>query len=121
MIDFTDVAEGQWYTEAVRWATSQNLVAGYGNGYFGTDDEITREQFATVMYRYAYYEGRYLNFDGDLTLFADGAQVSDYAIRALQWACGEGLIQGVSSEKLDPQGTATRAQAAAILYRYSAD
>lgn len=117
-IDFSDVAEGQWYTEAIRWATSQNLVNGYGNGKFGVDDALTREQFATVLYRYAYYEGRYLNFDGDLTLFADGAQVSDYAVRALQWACGEGLIQGVSSEKLDPQGTATRAQAATILYRF---
>ena len=119
-MDFEDVANDQWYTEAIRWAASQEMLDDIAGAEFGVNTVITREQFALVLYRFALCDGQYVTIDGDLDyFFDDAAEVSDYAVRALEWAFGEGLIQGVSDTELDPSGSVTRAQAATILYRYS--
>jgi len=115
---FSDVASGDYYAKAVAWAADNGIVSGYGNGRFGPGDAITREQLAAILYRYAQNCGRNMERSGDLSAFADEDKVSAYAVQAMQWAVGEGLISGVGSGMLDPAGTATRAQAAAILSRF---
>ena len=113
-IDFTDVASDAYYAEAVRWAVSQGVAAGYGNGRFGPDDPITREQFAAILYRCAGSPAipeRVLDF-------IDAEQISPYAEDTLRWAVSEGLISGKGGGILDPQGEASRAQTAAMLMRY---
>ena len=113
-LDFTDVASDAYYAEAVRWAVSQGVAAGYGNGLFGPDDPITREQFAAILYRCAGSPAipeRVLDF-------IDAEQISPYAEDTLRWAVSEGLISGKGGGILDPQGEATRAQTAAMLMRY---
>ena len=121
--EFNDVAADQWYTMAIRWATAEGIVNGYGNGLFGVNDEITREQMATLLYRYADYNGVDLSAGtaDDLNSFADAVQVQDYAAAAMQWACAQGLINGIPAGaelQLAPAGSATRAQAATVLYRF---
>ena len=118
---YTDVAQGQWYSEAVRWATSEGVVTGYGNGLFGTNDPITREQFATMLWRYAQTEGYDVSIGEDTNIpsYTDVADLSEYAIPAMQWACGAGVINGTGDgSTLSPQGQATRAQAAVMLMRF---
>ena len=119
-MDFTDVAEGEWYTDAVRWAAGADIVGGYGNGEFGADDTITREQLAAILYRYAVYKGYDVSVGEDTNLlsYADFADLSEYAIPAMQWACGAGIVNGTSESTLTPQGEATRAQVAAMLQRF---
>lgn len=117
--DFSDVANGLWYADAVAWAAANEIVSGYGSGRFGPDDPITREQMAAILYRYAKYK-KYDVSIGETTnilSYKDAFDVSEYAIAAMQWACGAGLMQG-SGGKLMPQGDATRAQVAAILHRF---
>ena len=121
--DFTDVTADQWYTKAINWAASQGIVGGYGNGLFGTNDVITREQMATLLYRYATYKGLDVTAgtSGNMADFADALQVQEYAAAAMQWACAQGLVRGIatgSDLQLAPAGSATRAQAATVLYRY---
>ena len=113
-LDFTDVASDAYYAEAVRWAVSQGVAAGYGNGRFGPDDPITREQFAAILYRCA---GSPAIPDRVLD-FIDAEQISPYAEDTLRWAVSEGLISGKGGGILDPQGEASRAQTAAMLMRY---
>ena len=115
---FTDVPAGQWYAPAINWAASNAIVDGYGGGKFGPDDQITREQMAAILYRYAQYKGYSTSALGDLSLFSDGDQVSGWARGPMVWANGSGLINGKSGGVLDPQGHATRAEAAAILMRF---
>ena len=115
--DYTDVPGGQWYTEAIRWASEQGIVNGLGDGTFAPDDPITREQMAAILYRYASAKGYDLQAQGDLSGFADAAAVSPYAVEALGWANGVGLINGMGGGILEPQGNAKRCQAAAIFYR----
>ncbi len=115
---FTDVPAGQWYAPAINWAASNAIVDGYGGGKFGPDDQITREQMAAILYRYAQYKGYSTSALGDLSLFSDGDQVSGWARGPMVWANGSGLINGKSGGILDPQGHATRAEAAAILMRF---
>jgi len=122
-MDFEDVDAEQWYTEAVRWAASEKIVEGYGNGKFGTNDAITREQMVTIMFRYAKYKGYDVSVGENTNIlsYGDAYDVAEWAIPAMQWACGSGMIQGIadgSTMNLVPQGNATRAQAAAILQRY---
>lgn len=112
-MDYGDVAPGAWYEQAVRWATSTGVVIGYDNGSFGPDDPITREQLALILWRYAGSP----EVGGSLSAFADGAQTSSWAQSAMLWAVEQGLITGVGNDRLDPQGQATRAEAAAILMR----
>ena len=115
---FADVPAGQWYTNAISWASVNDIVSGYGNGMFGPNDPITREQMAAILYRYVQYKEYDHAATGDVSAFADFNQISDYAVEALDWATGEGLISGVGNNKLEPTGSATRAQAAMILMRF---
>ena len=120
-MNYTDVAQGQWYSEAVRWATSEGVVTGYGNGLFGTNDPITREQLATMLWRYAQTEGYDVSIGEDTNIlsYTDVANLSEYAIPAMQWAVGAGIINGTGDgSTLTPQGQATRAQAAVMLQRF---
>ncbi len=116
--EFSDVPAGQYYSEAVSWASANNIVGGYGNGKFGPNDNITREQMATIFYRYVLYKGYDSTIKGDCSKFEDGDKVSSYALDPMNWAIGVGLISGVSETRLDPSGTANRAQAATILMRF---
>lgn len=115
---FTDVAAGQYYADAVAWASANGIVSGYGNNLFGPNDPITREQMAAILYRYVQYKGYDDAVKGDVSAFADGNQVSSYAVEAMKWAVGVGLISGVGNNMLDPTGSATRAQVATILMRF---
>lgn len=116
---FTDVAEGMYYTEAVKWAAAHEIVSGYGNGKFGPENEITREQLAAILWRYAKYKGYDVSVGESTNIlsYKDFDQVSSYAIPALQWVCGEGIMSGYDGY-LTPRDTATRAQAAAMLTRF---
>ena len=116
--DFNDVESGRWYTGAVAWAAEKEIVKGYGNGKFGPNDPVTREQLAAILYRYTQYKGWSTTAaSGSLKGFADAASVSSYAVDAMNWAVDEGLLKGANN-KLSPKSTATRAQVAAIIHRY---
>lgn len=115
---FSDVTAGQYYTQAVDWAAEQNIVNGYGNGMFGPDDNITREQMAAILYRYATYKNYDVTKKADYSTFSDANQISGYATDALAWCNAEGLINGMGNNMLAPKGNAIRAQVAAILTRF---
>ena len=120
-MDYNDVAEGSYYAEAIRWAASEGIAGGYGGGVFGPDDPITREQLAVMLHRYAQHEGCDVSIGEDINIlsYADAFTVSEYAVSALQWACGAGIISGTGDgSTLTPQGEATRAQAATVLMRF---
>lgn len=114
---YDDVPLGKWYSKGVEWADSTGVVNGYGNGNFGPNDPITREQMAAVLYRYARYLNTGLSSYADLDGFKDADKVSNYAVPAMEWACGAGMIQGANGS-LMPLDNTTRAQAAAIFQRY---
>ena len=115
---FSDVASGQWYTEAVEWAAKNDIVNGVGGDKFAPNDPITREQLATILYRYtAEYKDESDLRTGSLTSFGDAAKVSAYAENALEWAVGSKIING-DNGNLKPQGKATRAEAAAMFARF---
>ena len=114
-LNYDDVKAEDWYGEAVRWADSVGVVTGYGNGKFGPNDTITREQMAAMLWRYAGSP----RVDGSLSSFTDGAQTSSWAQPAMIWAVEQGLITGVGNDRLEPRGQATRAQAATILMRFA--
>lgn len=111
---FTDTAPGAWYADAVAWAVGQDIAGGYGDGRFGPDDPITREQLAAILWRYA---GRPEPPDLLLT-FSDADQISPWAAAPLRWAVERGIVSGKGSGILDPQGTATRAEAAQMLKNF---
>ena len=115
---FTDVEAGKWYADATTWTAENSIFAGYGKDKFGPDDPITREQLAAIFYRYADYKGYDLTVKGNLDKFKDADKITDYAKTAMQWAVGSGLVKGKSGNLLDPQGTATRAEIAAMLHRF---
>lgn len=115
---FTDVTSGQWYTDAVNWAAANDIVAGYGNGLFGPNDTVTREQMAVILYRYAQYKGYDTSASNSLNGYTDVGGVSSWALTAMQWANAEGLINGTSSTTLSPTSGATRAEVAQILMRF---
>ncbi len=116
--DFNDVESGRWYTGAVAWAAEKEIVKGYGNGKFGPNDPVTREQLAAILYRYTQYKGWSTTAaSGSLKGFADAASISSYAVDAMNWAVDEGLLKGANN-KLSPKSNATRAQVAAIIHRY---
>jgi hypothetical protein len=117
---FTDVADDSWYSDAVTWAAENGIVKGYGDGRFGPDDNITREQMVVFLYRYAEEKGCDVSQQADLTDYTDGAAISNWAGDAMSWAVAEGLIQGMGDGTLNPCGTATRAQVATILMRFYA-
>ena len=111
---FSDVKPGSYYEKAITWAAAHDIVGGYGAGKFGPDDTITREQFAAILYRYA----RKPAVRGEIGTFTDAAQISTWAADAMRWAVGEGILSGVGGDRLDPNGQATRAQAAKMLMNY---
>ncbi|SHH75397.1 Outer membrane protein assembly factor BamB, contains PQQ-like beta-propeller repeat [Sporobacter termitidis DSM 10068] len=115
---FTDVKSGEWYADAVVWASANGIVDGYGNGLFGTNDAITREQMAVILYRYAKYKGCDVTKTTALTAYADASAVDSWASTAMTWVVAEGLITGTTATTLSPTGIASRAQAATILMRY---
>lgn len=115
---FDDVASSQWYTKAVIWAQQNDIVNGIGNGKFGVNDSVTREQLAALLYRYASYRGYRTYSTTTLNRYSDQSQISAYALTAMKWANAESLISGRTSSALDPKGTATRAEVAAILHRF---
>lgn len=120
-MDFADVPQGQWYSEAVRWAASEGIVSGYGNGTFGTNDSITREQFAAMLYRFAQEQGYDVSVGENTNIlsYTDAEDVAEYTIPAMQWAVGAGIISGTGDgSTLSPQGQATRAQAAVMLMQF---
>ncbi len=116
---FADVLPAQWYTEAVRWAASEKIVSGTDENTFGTDDPITREQMAAIIYRYA----KYKNIDTteaentNILSYEDYSDISEYAIPALQYASGAGIMTGKTDKTINPSDTSTRAEAAAVIMR----
>ena len=116
---FTDVAVGSYYETAITWAAANGIVTGYDATTFGPDDQITREQMAAILYRYAM--GKQLASPAlvnNLAVFTDADKISAYAVEAMNWAVGQGLINGMGDGTVAPQGQAIRAQAAAILHRF---
>ena len=122
-VGFGDTAGGAWYTEAVRWAAGCGVVKGYDNGRFGPNDAVTREQMAAILYRYAQHKGYDVSAGEDTNIlsFDDAFAVSEYAIPAMQWACGSGMVRGIAQKGgmlLAPRDTTTRAQTATLLMRF---
>jgi len=120
---FTDVKDGAWYAQAVRWAADRGVVKGYDNGGFGPDDAVTREQMVTILYRYAQYKGYDVSVGEDTNIlsFNDALAVSGYAVPAMQWACGSGLMTGIAQDggmALAPKDTTTRVQTATLMMRF---
>lgn len=116
-LGFTDVPDGLWYTDAIRWAQGIGLALGYGDGTFLPDQPMSRQEMVTVFFRYAQYKGLPLAENADLEQFTDYAQIAAYAKDALNWAVAVGLVNGVSRELLLPEGNSDRGQLAAVLAR----
>lgn len=116
---FSDVEDGKWYTDAVIWAAENKIVDGYGNGKFGPNDPITREQLAAILYRYAQFKGVDVSVGEDTNIlsFGDATEVSGWANAAMRWAVGSGIINGKDG-RLVPKGDASRAEAATMLQRF---
>ena len=117
---FTDVEADTWYTDAVAWAAQNGIVNGVSDTEFAPGDDITREQLAVILYRYAAYQGYDVSQRADLSGFGDASSISGYAQEALSWAHAQGLVLGFEDGSLRPQGTASRAQIAAVLMRFLA-
>jgi hypothetical protein len=117
---FDDVENGAWYTDAIVWAAANGIVEGYGNGKFGPNDEITREQLATMLYRYAMYKGYDVSAGEKTNILSydDAFEISEWARPALQWAIAEGLVKGRTESTIVLQGKANRAETAAIFMRF---
>lgn len=117
-VTFRDVGRNAWYYDAVNWAAANGIVSGYGGNLFGPDDPITREQLATILYRYSQYRGYDTSASGRTSSFSDSARISSYAFVSMNWAVSKGLLSGVSTSTLAPSGNADRAQVATILMRF---
>jgi hypothetical protein len=110
-----------WYARPLAWSSANGIVSGYGDGLFGPDDQVTREQMAAILYRYAGYKGYAVTAGANLSIYADAADISPWARTVMSWANAEGLITGRTATTLAPGGNATRAEAAAILKRFVED
>lgn len=117
---FTDTVPGAWYAAAVAWCAEHGLMDGYGSGLFGPEDPITREQLAALLYRYTQFKGLDVSVGEDTNIlsYTDAFDVSEWAIPALQWACGAGVIDGKDGGRLAPLDTATRAEVSTVLHRF---
>ena len=118
-MSFKDVPADKWYTEAIRWAQSTGVVDGYSADSFGPNDNVTREQLAAILYNYAKIKGQ--GFTGDwmfLLDFADRTDISSWANEAVHWCSMKGIVNGKAGKVFDPQGNATRAEAATMVQRY---
>ncbi|MBQ5709299.1 MAG: S-layer homology domain-containing protein [Anaerotignum sp.] len=124
---FNDVNETDWYNNAVCWATANGIANGYGEGYFGPSDTVTREQMVSILWRYAQYKGLDVSVGENTNILSydDAFDISGYAIPAMQWACGAGVVNGMEDPEgnmfLDPQGGATRAQTATMMMHFCKD
>ena len=115
---FTDVTSGHWAVDAITWAAQNDIVAGIGGGLYDPDSNVTREQFAVMLYKYARFKVYDLTATGDLTRFPDAGSISSWAETALSWANGNGLINGHENGTIDPKGSTIRAQAASIMANF---
>lgn len=114
---FTDVIRDKYYYDAVVWASANEIVSGYDDATFGPEDFITREQLATILYRYVSQKELNVSADTDISKFKDFEEISGYAVDAMKWANANGIITGITSDTISPKGNATRCQVAAILKR----
>lgn len=115
---FTDVPADSYYAKAIAWGSANGIVEGYDDGLYRPDQNISRQELAAILYRYAAYSGRNVSQRRDLSGFADAASVSQWASEYMSWAVAEGLIQGTDMNRLEPLSFATRAAAAAMLERF---
>jgi hypothetical protein len=115
-LQFNDVQAGAWYYPAVAWAASDGIINGY-QGNYAPADPITREQVVTILYRYARSTGMEMTGNDSLSSFTDHDQISEFALEAMKWAVGNGIISGTTDTILNPKATATRAEASAMLVR----
>ncbi len=115
---FTDVTSGHWAVDAITWAAQNDIVVGIGGNLYDPDSNVTREQFAVMLYKYARFKGYDLTATGDLTRFPDAGSISSWAETALSWANGNGLINGHENGTIDPKGSTIRAQAASIMANF---
>jgi len=116
---FDDVASGKWYSDAIGWAVHNKIVEGYGNGKFGPDDTLTREQMVSVLYRYSLFIKYDIDKLNDLDTFSDTDTISDWALEAMKWAVGNGIVEGMGNDLISPETGATRAQFSAMMQRYA--
>lgn len=119
-VEFTDVKENSFYYTAVLWASKNQIVNGYENGTFQPNRNITREQLATILFRYVQYKDADSGSRSDLANFEDAGKISNFAKEAFQWAVENEIVNGVTATQLKPYGQATRAQAAQLLYKLTA-
>ncbi len=117
--DFSDVPAGAYYSKAIAWARATGIVNGLNDTAFGPEEKLTRQQLATILYRYAGYKGENTEMRGDLSAFTDSSQISPYAEDAMSWAYVKELVSGIGNSLLAPEGDATRAQFAQIMMRYA--
>ena len=117
-VRFSDVSKDMWYSEAVLWATENNIVSGVGDNKFAPDKNITREQMALIIYRFAKMQGHDVSEASNLENYTDASEVSSWALGAVKWANKTELVNGTSETTLSPKASATRAQVAAILMRF---
>ena len=115
---FNDVKPSDYYANAIYWAKKNNIVTGYNSTTFAPNDNITREQMATILYRYAAYKGYSIDKTSDLSGFTDVSNINDYALKPIKWAVSSNLISGMGDSTISPQGNASRAQIATILMRF---
>lgn len=121
---FTDVSNGNWAAIPITWGVNSGVFKGYGDGTFGKDDNVTREQLAVMMYHFAKYSGRTRDNRGDLGVYADGDQVSSWAKDAFSWAVGNKVLSGAKIDGvlyLNPKGDASRAECATIIKNFMGD
>ena len=118
---FKDVPDGAWYTDAVKWAAANGVVNGYSEEAFGPDDDVTREQIVTILYRYAQFKGVDVSQGEEAYLnnYTDARDVSEWAVKAFRWAVSAGVIQGMTETTLSPKTNAVRAQVATMLMRFA--
>ncbi len=118
-MNFADVESEKWYTEAIRWGASEKLISGYENGKFGTNDYLTREQIVTILYRYIQKKlDKAFEEDENILSYDDFEDVSEYAVSAMKWAVGAGIMNGRTERTINPKDTATRAEVATLLCRF---
>lgn len=115
---YWDVPQGEWYSEAINWATTVGVVDGYGNGGFGPDDNVTREQLVAMLNKYALYKGYDTSRRVDLSVYRDNWAISSWARETVSWAIASDIMTGISYHTLNPQGTASRADLAAMLMNF---
>ena len=116
---FDDVESGKWYSDAIGWAAHNKIVEGYGNGMFGPDDDLTREQMVSVLYRYSMFMKYDISKLNGLDAFTDKDEISEWALEAMKWAVGNGIVEGIGNDLISPETGATRAQFAAMIQRYA--